>query len=155
MPWASARIRTKSWPPPSPCTLPSAPPFRPAWKLWVPRNVHSPGAGTGGGRGRKAKIGLSNPLVRILLGKHAQGLHRKEKLVVGIADHGALVEDALDRLLPPLPVGLLPFHDQPDAPLDALHVRVVRLHEPDERPGGHDHLRTRRVFQALRLPKDT
>lgn len=83
---------------------------------------------------------LDDCLIRILAGKHAESLHGEGELVVGVRDHAALVEDALDRLLQPLAVGLLALHDQPDALLDGLLVRVVGLHEADQRPRRHDHL---------------
>lgn len=108
-----------------------------------------------------ASLPLKHLHVRILPREHPQRLDREGELVVRVRNHAAPVEHSLDRLLRPLPVILLPLHDQPDPLLERLHVRVVRLHEPDKRPrrlhdeGAGGMLRPLDVLARLRPPLAT
>lgn len=51
-------------------------------------------------------------LVAIPLRIHAQSLYREDELIVRVRNHTALIEDALNSLLQPFSIGLLPRHNE-------------------------------------------
>lgn len=95
--------------------------------------------------------GFLNDLAGIPFGKHAQRFERESELVVRVRDAAALIENALDRFLFPLPIWLLTIHDEPDALLQRLDVGIVCVHQPDESPGRHDDLGAFRMLNVFML----
>lgn len=58
------------------------------------------------------RTSLEQWLIAIPLRIHTQSLYREDELIVRVRNHTALIEDALDSLLQPFSIGLLPRHDE-------------------------------------------
>lgn len=71
---------------------------------------------------------LAERNISILSCKHPQGYEGEVKLVIGVCDHATLVEDTFNSFLQPLPIWLLPAHDELQTLLDRRAVRILRLH---------------------------
>jgi hypothetical protein len=85
-------------------------------------------------------------LIRIFPRKYTQSLQGEGEFVVCVFNRTTLVENTLDGFMQPFSVGLLPVHDELYSLLDWVHVRIVSMHQTDQGPCCHDHLRANWMF---------